>query len=185
LWLCLWRRRWRYAGLLGIAAGLAGLWTLQGPDILVSDDGRLMAVRMADGELSVSERRREKRTAGDWREQEGQGASLYWPENGISRDGRLRCDGLGCIYRAGGWTVALLRDGMAHDEDCRIVDVLISQRPVRGNCPAPSLVIDRFDLWRHGAAAIWFDGDDIRVRTVADFQGARPWSSRRDRGRER
>ncbi|MBE9556562.1 MAG: ComEC/Rec2 family competence protein [Proteobacteria bacterium] len=185
LWLCLWRRRWRYAGLLGIAAGLASLWTLQGPDILVSDDGRLMAVRMADGELSVSERRREKRTAGDWREQEGQGASLYWPENGISRDGRLRCDGLGCIYRAGGWTVALLRDGMAHDEDCRIVDVLISQRPVRGNCPAPSLVIDRFDLWRHGAAAIWFDGDDIRVRTVADFQGARPWSSRRDRGRER
>jgi competence protein ComEC len=185
LWLCLWRRRWRYAGLLGLLAGLASLWGQQGPDMLVSDDGRLMAVRMADGGLSVSERRREKRTAEDWLELEGRGASLYWPENGISPDGRLRCDGLGCIYRTGGRTVALLRDGMAHDEDCRIADILISQRPIRGHCPAPSLVIDRFDLWRHGAAAIWLDEDEIRVRTVAEYQGARPWSSRKSRGRER
>lgn len=182
LWLCLWRRRWRYAGLLGLAAGLASLWVQQGPDLLVSDDGRLMAVRMADGRLSVSERRRDKRTAEDWLEQEGQGTRLYWPETGISADGRLRCDGLGCIYRAGGRTVALLRDGLAHDEDCRIVDILISQRPVRGRCPTPSLVIDRFDLWRHGATAIWLDGGKIRIRTVAEYQGARLWSSRRDRG---
>jgi competence protein ComEC len=183
LWLCLWRRRWRYAGLLGLVAGLASLWVQQGPDILVSDDGRLMAVRMADGRLGVSESRREKRTAEDWLEQEGQGVSLYWPETGTSQDGRLHCDGLGCIYRADGRTVALLRDGLAHDEDCRIVDILISQRPVHGRCPAPSLVIDRFDLWRHGATAIWLDGGKIRVRTVAEYQGARPWSSRRDRGR--
>lgn len=181
LWLCLWRGRWRYAGLLGLVAGLASPWMLQGPDILISDDGRLMAVRMADGRLSVSESRREKRTAEDWLEQEGQGASLYWPEGAENLDGNLRCDGLGCIYRAEGRTVALLRDGLAHDEDCRIVDILISQRPVHGRCPAPSLVIDRFDLWRHGATAIWLDGEEIRVRTVAEYQGARPWSSRRDR----
>jgi competence protein ComEC len=183
LWLCLWRRRWRYAGLLGLLAGLASLGLQQGPDILVSDNGGLMAVRMADGRLSVSQRRRDSRIAGDWLEQEGQGESLYWPEGKASMDGRLRCDGLGCIYKAGGRAVALLRDGLAHDEDCRIADILISARPVRGNCPAPSLVIDRFDLWRHGATAIWLDGDDIRVRTVADYQGARPWSSRRNRGK--
>ena len=181
LWLCLWRHRWRYAGVLGLVAGLAGLWFQQGPDILVSDDGRLMAVRMADGRLSLSETRRERRAAEDWLEQEGQGERLYWPENGITADGWLRCDGLGCIYRAKGRTVALLRDGLAHDEDCRIADILISQRPVRGRCPAPSLVIDRFDLWRHGATAIWIGEDEIRVRTVADYQGERPWSSRRNR----
>jgi competence protein ComEC len=185
LWLCLWRRRWRHAGLLGMLAGLASPWMLQGPDMLVSDDGRLMAVRTADGRLSLSERRRERRVAEDWLEQEGQGERLYWPEPGESGDGRLRCDGLGCIYRAEGLTAALLRDGMAHDEDCRLVDILVSQRPVRGRCPAPSLVIDRFDLWRHGATAIWLDGGNIRVRTVAEYQGARPWSSRKNRGPER
>lgn len=181
LWLCLWRRRWRYAGLLGIAAGLAGLWLQQGPDILVSGDGRLMATRMDDGRLSLSESRRERRTAEDWLEMEGQGAPLYWPDTGSSADGRLRCDISGCIYRASGRTVALLRDGLAHDEDCRIADLLVSQRPVRGRCPAPLLVVDRFDLWRHGAIAIWVGDDGIRIRTVADYQGKRPWSSRRDR----
>ena len=183
LWLCLWRHRWRYAGLLALAVGLASLWVQRGPDILVSDDGSLMAVRMADGRLSLSERRRERRTAKYWLEQEGQGTRLHWPERGISADERLRCDGLGCIYRSGGRTVALLRDGLAHEEDCQLVDILISRRPVRGRCPAPSLVVDRFDLWRHGATAIWVGGGEIRVRTVADYQGARPWSSRRDRGR--
>jgi competence protein ComEC len=76
LWLCLWRRRWRHAGLLVMLAGLASPWMLQGPDILVSDDGRLMAVRTADGRLSLSERRRERRVAEDWLEQEGQGERL-------------------------------------------------------------------------------------------------------------
>lgn len=183
LWLCLWRRGWRYAGLGAVAAGLASLWIQQGPDILVSDDGALMAVRTGDGRLSLSESRREKRIAEYWLEQDGQEAGLYWPDSGASADRTMRCDRLGCIYRNGGRMVALLRDGLAHAEDCRMVDILISQRPVHGSCPVPSLVIDRFDLWRHGATAIWLDGKSVRTRTVADYQGARPWSSRRDRAR--
>ncbi|MDH5410933.1 MAG: ComEC family competence protein, partial [Alphaproteobacteria bacterium] len=167
-----------------IVAGLTGLWMQRGPDILVSDDGRLMAVRTEDGRLSLSESRRERRTAEDWLELEGQGAALYWPETGSSADGRLRCDLSGCIYRNSGHTVALLSDGLAHDEDCRVADLLVTQRPVHGRCPAPSLVIDRFDLWRHGAIAIWLGEGDIRVRTVAEYQGERPWSSRRNRGRK-
>jgi len=183
LWLCLWRRPWRYAGLAGLVAGLATLWMQPGPDILVSDDGRLMATRMADGRLSLSDRRRERRTAEDWLELEGQGGAAYWPETGESPDGRLRCDRLGCIYRSGGRQVALLHDGLAHDEDCRRADILISERPIRGRCPAPSLIIDRFDLWRHGATAVWLEANRVTVRTVAEYQGARPWSSRRDRSR--
>lgn len=183
LWLCLWRLRWRYLGIMGFAVGLVSLLLQQGPDILVSDDGGLMAVRMADGRLSVSSRHSGRRIADDWLEREGQAEILYWPENGESADGRLRCDGLGCIYRGGGRNVALLWHGLAHDEDCRIADILISARPVRGRCPTPDLVIDRFDLWRHGAAAVWLDEGEIRIRTVADHQGRRPWASRRERDR--
>lgn len=183
LWLCLWRRRWRYLGLLGLAAGLAGYWLQEGPDILVSDDGALMAVRMEDGRLSLSESRRGRRIAESWLEQQGQGEALYWPDGGESPDGRLRCDGLGCIYRAGGRSVSLLADGLAQDEDCRIADIVISARPMRRRCTGPELVIDRFDLWRHGATAIWLDGDVPRLRTVAEYQGDRPWSSRGGRAR--
>ena len=35
-----------------------------------------------------------------------------------------------------------------------------------------------------GAIAIWLGERDIRVRTVAEYQGERPWSSRRNRGRK-
>jgi competence protein ComEC len=183
LWLCLWRRPWRYAGILGLIAGLASLWLQPFPDILVSEDGRLMAVRMEDGRLSLSTNRAARRTAGDWLEREGQETALSWPESGESPDGRLRCDGLGCIYRSGEREVALLWKGRAHDEDCRIVDVLISSRPVRGGCPAPELVVDRFDLWRYGAVSIWLGEGEMRTHTVADYQGRRPWSSRRYRDR--
>ncbi len=54
LWLCLWTRRWRLAGLPVIAAGLASIALSKPPDILVSGDGRLMAVRSGSGELMVS-----------------------------------------------------------------------------------------------------------------------------------
>ena len=63
LWLCLWRRSWRFAGLIGLAAGLTSLWLQPFPDILVSEDGRLMAVRMEDGKLSLSTGRAERRPA--------------------------------------------------------------------------------------------------------------------------
>jgi competence protein ComEC len=38
------------------------------------------------------------------------------------------------------------------------------------------VVIDRFDLWRQGAQAVWLGPDGPVVRTVAAQQGARPWS---------
>jgi competence protein ComEC len=38
-------------------------------------------------------------------------------------------------------------------------------------------VVDRFDLWRRGAHAIYLDGGDgIRVETVRDWRGERPWT---------
>jgi hypothetical protein len=44
-------------------------------------------------------------------------------------------------------------------------------------------VVDRFDLWRHGAVSIWLGEGEMRTHTVADYQGRRPWSSRRYRDR--
>ncbi len=52
----LWRRPWRLAGGAAILAGLATVATVAAPDVLVSGNGRLMAVRAADGGLMVSAR---------------------------------------------------------------------------------------------------------------------------------
>lgn len=176
LWLCLWRLRWRYLGIAAILAGLVTVPLHRGPDIILSDDARLMAVRLSDGRLSLSNSRRDRFLADMWLEHYGEAQTEVWPEGGHAPGGRLACDGLGCTYRLADFEIALLRDGLALDDDCRRADVVISAVPVRHRCPKPRLVIDRFDLWRNGATALWVDGNSLRIRTVAEQQGNRPWS---------
>ena len=177
LWLCLWRRPWRAWGLAGIAAGLVGVAVTAPPDVLVDGGGRLMAVRSASGAFAVSTRRTERFNRGVWLRRVGQDADApLWPRQGFSADGRLICDHLGCILRAKGHVVALVsrRQGLA--EDCWIADVVVSAVPVRGSCPAAKTLIDRFDLWRQGGHALWLlDNGGVRVESVNQERGQRPW----------
>ena len=73
--------------------------------------------------------------------------------------------------------VALVNDGRALADDCREAAIVFSTIPVRNACPSASLVIDRFDLWRKGAHALYFDdGGGVRVESVGAIRGLRPWS---------
>ncbi len=175
LWLCLWTRRWRLAGLPVIALGLASIVLSTPPDILVSGDGRLMAVRSDSGELMVSSGRTLRLVRDSWLRRDGQEGAGVWPKSGSSPDGAVVCDPLGCIYRLEGRTVALVRDVAALAEDCRVAAVVISLVPTRGKCAGPSAVIDRFDLWRSGAHALWLDAGGWRVENVREVRGNRPW----------
>jgi len=181
LWLCLWRHRWRLFGLPLIILGLLSPLVTTPPDILVSGDGRLMGVRgvggVSGGEWLLNSLRRERRTAGDWLDLTGATSALAWPKSGLSDDGRLSCDALGCIYRAKNRAVALIKGEGALMEDCHFADILIAPVPVRVDCPAPSIVIDRFDLWRNGSYAIWLN--DLRVENARDLRGNRPWVPQR------
>lgn len=179
LWLCLWRKAWRLLGLVGIAAGLT-LWPLaRTPDILVDGDGRLFAVRSADGGLALSSKRRARYAGEMWLRRAGEAEPAPWPEDGPSGDGLLNCDDLGCIYRAKGQVAALVSDPLALIDDCVVATVVVSLVPVRGACPVVPVVIDRFDLWREGTHAIWLDEAGVRVQSVAAARGSRPWSVRR------
>ncbi len=176
LWLCLWRRRWRLWGIAGLAAGLATVVLIRPPDILIDGDGKLLAVRTADGGMAMSSLRTARFSRDVWLRRGGQEErAILWPAAGFSPDGRLSCDVLGCIYRAGGHLVALVRHPGALAEDCRIADVVVSTVPVRGRCPSAGTVIDRFDLWRWGGHALWLEADGVRVESVDQHRGNRPW----------
>ncbi len=186
LWLCLWRGRWRLFGIGAVAAGLATLAFVRPPDVLINGAGRLMAVRTTSGGLALSSSRISRFEAEIWLRRAGRASAAPWPREGLSPDGTLGCDRIGCILRAGGHTVALVTHRAALDEDCATATVVVSAVPVRRyRCRRPILVIDRFDLWRRGAHALWLDPDGVRVRTVAEASGRRPWSPHRDRGRDR
>lgn len=180
LWLAIWTGGWRWLGLAAVAGGLLGPALASRPDILVSEDGKLMAVRSAEGILSLSTAS-DGRVADTWRRRDGmekpeeKAGQDVWPLAGVSLDGRLRCDALGCLYHAQGKKVALLRQPDALPEDCAAADVVVTAAPSRG-CRAP-LVIDRWRLRREGAQALYLSENSLRVESVRGQRGDRPWTT--------
>lgn len=175
-WLCLWRQRWRLAGIPLVLLGLASAAFVRAPDILVSADARLLAVRGADGMLQLSTDRAARIARETWLRRAGQAEPpAVWPRAGQSADGMLSCDAASCLYRTRGQVAALVRDVSALTEDCQHADVVVATVPVRRRCPSAGLVIDRFSLWRDGGHALWLDADSVRVESVRASRGERPW----------
>lgn len=196
LWLCLWQRRWRWLGVIGLAIGTASPWLVAQPDFLVSGDGRLLAARANDdGRFYFSSARPTGFVAETWWERLGSPPLYPWPslrrgdlrgegDGKAGADGSLRCDTEGCAWRYEGFLVALPRQPKAITADCRHADVVIAaQMPVRYRCPSAKLVIDRNDLWRSGTHALYLQaGQGVRAVTVAQTRGQRPWVNRRGHG---
>ncbi|MBL24629.1 MAG: metal-binding protein [Rhodospirillaceae bacterium] len=172
LWICLWTGRKRWLGCLGILAGLVIMNWTQKPDILISASGKLIAVRLPNNELAVSSLRREKFTAKIWSQALGVGRtsklSAAAPEI-------VRCDGLACLIRTNGHKIALIKDERAFVDECGRQQILIATVPIPGYCDA-ALRIDRFDIWRNGAHAVWLSPGEIRVGHVRGRRGKRHWA---------
>lgn len=175
LWLCLWRGRWRYAGALAAAAGMGTIALPAPPDILIDAEAKVVGVRTPDGGLALSPTRAARLEQASWLQQAGLSQAAPWPGAAAGGNGTMRCDGLGCVFQANGRTVALMQRPEAMQDDCRQADVLVSLVAVRGACPRPVAVVDRFDLWQEGAHAIWLDEDEVRVLSVNGLRGDRPW----------
>jgi competence protein ComEC len=176
LWLSLWRSAWRVAGIVPVLAGLLSIGSVVPPDILVSGDGRLMAVRDAEGRLTLSVPRGDRFTRETWLRRDAQEEAESWPRNGVTADGRLECRPSDCVYRANGKSVAIVRQARVLPSAFRERDLVIATVNLFNVCRAAAgQTVDRFDLLRDGAHAIWITQEGIRIETVRDARGARPW----------
>jgi competence protein ComEC len=178
LWLCLWRRPWRLAGVAAILVGLSGALWREPPDLLVSSDGGLVAARGPEGRLALSQTAREAFVWEQWLRRSAQAEPEPWPPSGDW----LSCDAAGCIYRRYGWTVALAGDAAALGEDCGRADLVIAPFPVPAACgrirDGPQRVVDRYRLWRDGGHALVLRPGRIEIGTVRADRGDRPWTRR-------
>ena len=146
-------------------------------DILISDDGKRIAVQTHSGMLSFSNTRKVNYDAKVWLQRHGvREPGPPWPSLGASEDGLLHCDRQGCLYHRQGHRVALVRMPDALGEDCRTADILIAPFRVH-RCPV-ALLIDLDVLRREGAHAIYLrEGTEPYVTTDNRWRGNRPWSS--------
>jgi competence protein ComEC len=172
LWICLWRRRWRLAGLAGVAAGLALAPFSERPDLLVGRDGQLVAARAADGRLWALPATGAAFELQRWLERDGDGRTA---REATSED-KFHCDGVGCVVSLGGRLVAVSRHPAALADDCRRADLLILAFPVPRGCERAQPTIDFFSMRKAGTHAVHLDGGEFKITSVAASRGDRPWS---------
>lgn len=176
-WLCLWRTGLRLLGVLPLALGLASPWLVRPPEVLVSADARLIAIR-AEGALHLQRLPGANRSvAAIWQERAGGLPLRPLPPEGHPAAG-ITCRPGACAI---GSHAVLLR-GDPPTAWCGRVAVVIAAEPVRGRCPG-SAVVDRFAVWRDGAHAVWL-GERPRILTDRAVRGDRPWVAPRP-GRDR
>jgi competence protein ComEC len=172
LWIALWRSSWRWLGLGLVGAAAALILSSKPPDLIVARDGTTVALRNSDGHLRFLRKPSDKYSAEEWLKRDGDDTDAA---HAIGAQG-ISCDSLACAGRAGnGIRIASVSKAAALEEDCAANQIVISAVPTRRRCVGPALVIDRFDISRNGAYAIWLN-NGIRLATAQEERGVRPWS---------
>jgi competence protein ComEC len=174
LWFCLWRRRWRLAGLPVVLAGLL-LGPPRAPDLLMSDDGRVLGLRDEKGVVHVASARTDRFVADTWARRSGQDGARRWTVSADEEAAGLGCRTGLCRWRKGPWRIALVSDERRLAEACASADIVLASVDAQARCRGPRLVIDRRDAWREGAQALWLDEQGVRRETANARRGDRPW----------
>lgn len=176
--LSLLRGVWRLSGLFPMMAG--GVMMLSPPpppDLLIEAAGQNVALRDEQGRLVPARARRARFAVEKWLQANGEEETAA---EAAKRPGWQCDDGGRCVAAVKGRRIVYVSDGEGAPLDCAGADVLIAAFPLRGACAGVPLRIDRFDLWRRGAQAVWLDGKAIRVETSRGLQGERPWAVTRE-----
>lgn len=185
LWLCIWQGRVRYLGILPILAGAVLIPFTPRPDILISADGALVAVRAPDnGALWISSKTSQKFISTEWAKREGAAGVDYWPGDVFDKD-FLSCDPLGCTYRARGQSALFAYMPQLVEESCLDNLVLSTEALQAEGCRDKAQVLDGPRLLSGGAMAIYLSPDGTRrIETVAEDRGRRPWTGKPPRSEE-
>jgi len=178
LWIGLWRTRWRRLGAIPFAIG--AIWALltPAPDLLVTGDGRHVAIRTADGGLALLRDRTGDYVSDMMSENSGaEGEPML-----LSDQPDARCSRDLCLAEreAGGrrWRILATRSTYLVPVDqligaCATADIVISERQLPRGCKPRWLRLDRATLARTGGVAIALSNGSIR--TVRHGPTDHPW----------
>ncbi|MGE3333448.1 MAG: ComEC/Rec2 family competence protein [Rhodospirillaceae bacterium] len=167
IFICLWKGRLRWVGVVPVLAALIQPWVTKAPDILVDESARVIAVSDANGHLVFAPGRAGRFVREVWTERYG-ASEAKWP------GGDMACDKSGCVLTRGEKKVLLAFDPAALAEDCGEVDVIVSTVAAYDLC-TEGFIIDRINLARKGTHALWVSEEGITARSAADAVGARVW----------
>jgi competence protein ComEC len=179
LWLGLWTTKPRLLGILPIGAGVLGAALTPQPDLLVTGDGRHLAV-VEDGIPRLLRDR-----AGDYvRNLFGEVAGYDGDPLVLAESRRVNCSRDSCVSRVERdgriWTVLATRSGQKLDwvpltRACSNADIVVSDRWLPRGCTPRWLKLDRAVLAKTGGVAIYLSSKP-RTETVRERIAEHPWA---------
>ncbi len=167
--LCLLRGQARLAGLIVVVAGLFLGSRQPMPDILIERIAATVAIVDPEGMLVPAPGRKGRFVVSKWLQANGEEAL---PPEAAKREG-WNCDENRCTAHVRGKTLTFAQKE-GSPLPCEGIDILIANYPLRGACKTVPLRIDRFDVWKNGAHALWID-EKVIVVTARGESGERPW----------
>ncbi|MFL6830061.1 MAG: ComEC/Rec2 family competence protein, partial [Sphingomicrobium sp.] len=179
LWLCLWNSRIRVLGLAPAAFGAIAAVLSPVPDLLVTGDGRHLAVVGRSGTPFLLRDR-----AGDYVRDVLAEASGFDGDLGeLGSRSYSACSRDACVAQLGKpgsvWRLLATRSATRIDwstitRACAEADIAVSDRRLPRGCTPRWLKLDRAALARTGGIAIYL-GQKPRIESVAERNGAHPW----------
>ena len=184
-------------------AGLVTIHQVRTPDVLVSEDARLVALPIGGGELAVSRARPNEFTVDNWR-RALDAETVVPPEVPRGADARFLaehaldlppgtpflCSADLCRARhPSGPFIVTAKTAKAARAACGYASlIVIADATARNPCRDPLVaVITARDLARSGSAAVFFDAGSADAPATVRFaveQGYRPWHMQRKFSRE-
>lgn len=167
--------RLRFAGVPLLALAFVLAMTTPRPDVLVDAEGGVVAVRGADGRLTILDARKSRLAAESWL-----AADADARKAGNDLAAGFKCDRAGCVARLhDGTVVAVARAHEAFADDCRDAALIVTRLSAPALCGVP--LIDGKTLATTGAVSL----RRVDGRWVAEAARSpiadRPWYGRRTR----
>lgn len=165
-----------------------GAWMLSDrklPEVLVSEDGRLVAVRTAPDMLAVNRDRPNAFTVQDWTR--ALGLEDFVTPAAARREGLTGfvCEEEACVATAAsGQVVAHVPDVEGARRLCAIAALIVIDDATAENpCGDGAIVLTKRDLARRGSVAVTFRGGSARIEHAVG-EPYRPWHAHRRFSRE-
>ncbi len=167
LWICLWRGRKRWFGLVPALIGLACVGAGSAPALIVAGDGSLALVRLEDG---------------TWRKVGAKGGFTLgvWTAaigidstdtSDLERD--VTCDSEAC-FLVGRPSVSVVAEPLAFGDDCTAADIVISALDAPAWCHPGGLLLEGRSLAKSGTVLFEAQTDDdgkTELRKVSQVLG--------------
>ncbi|MFM6854787.1 MAG: ComEC/Rec2 family competence protein, partial [Sphingopyxis sp.] len=185
LWLVLVTAWTRVLGAIPILAGMAAALLAPPPDMLITGDGRHVAIRIAGVNGADDRYALLRERSGDFvRDQLAEAAGIDSDMGNIADQKDAACSPDFCVWqmRRGHrrWTIMATKSSYQTDwaplvAACAHVDIVIADRRMPRGCHPRWLLADRRALQGSGGMAIFFE--PLHVRTVAQSATGRPWAN--------